>query len=288
MNHRKVVAAMGEDPTFCRECGGWLGRKNGVKPYCTQANCPGRFAVMSPEPKRGAVERTVFSNRDRDDEEESGIKASAASRTKTPPPAPAPRVVPPPPAAKPQSPPPAREASQAAVRVPSASKSRRSLDSDLEALPPPPPPAEPPSPLPSLSLLVPVAACSALSVGWAYYAFELESEGDQMFALLATCTVLLLATPPMQWLRASSPLVDRIMEAIGQAIHHTLAYAAAAANLIALFILVAEPMVPQPGSETGYSTICLDVVAWAIRFDKTLVLGGPCFELGSTYLSASK
>ena len=44
MMHGKATSEISRDESICRECGGWLGRKPGMKPWCSLAGCPGRTA----------------------------------------------------------------------------------------------------------------------------------------------------------------------------------------------------------------------------------------------------
>jgi len=48
------------------------------------------------------------------------------------------------------------------------------------------------------------------------------------------------------------------------------------ANVITIFLLILLPYLPDPGSQSA-SEICFDLVSPALRFDRSLVKGGPCF-----------
>jgi hypothetical protein len=89
MRHSQAVEETRNDPDICPECGGWLGRKSGTKPFCRAKNCPGRFAPMSPaknapssvlaskSPARSPAP-AKFAARSLDDAEEARIKKSNA------------------------------------------------------------------------------------------------------------------------------------------------------------------------------------------------------------------
>uniref|UniRef100_A0A7S2E3Y0 Uncharacterized protein n=1 Tax=Haptolina brevifila TaxID=156173 RepID=A0A7S2E3Y0_9EUKA len=58
-HHDQVMMEMQRDESICEECGGWLGRKPGTKPFCTSHNCPGRFAPQGPSPGPSPPKRNV-------------------------------------------------------------------------------------------------------------------------------------------------------------------------------------------------------------------------------------
>ena len=64
--HDQLVREMEDDPDICKTCGGWLGRKPGVKPYCTASGCPGRTA---PKPDQNAIEKREKERKEREKRE---------------------------------------------------------------------------------------------------------------------------------------------------------------------------------------------------------------------------
>lgn len=266
MNHNKAVREVTSDPSLCVECGGWKGRKPGTKPYCTRIDCPGSKAPSPDAPSRGKFARIQH-----DDDEEASIK-SVVAKPRTPPPR---DVV-------------ASPAMVVAERTPMSRSSYSADDSD----------APEPFAMPSFRLLLVFAACSMLSVGWARYYFVLvpaaaaaaadKSDGDvdnsTTLIGLSVCTALLLATPSLPWLCALPPVQSLVRSVLIPLIANGLLLA----NLLALLVLVVEPMLPQPGMLPSSLALCVDVAStpWRVTTDRTSIVGGPCWELGAAYVSS--
>ena len=140
--------------------------------------------------------------------------------------------------------------------------------------------------LPSLGVLVTFAACSAISFGWAWYAFVLvpaaDPRAEAVRGWLAGGTGLLLASPLLPWFCALSCMRWLMRHLIVPVI----AQLASIASLLALLVLIVEPLVPQPGMAPEVSALCVDIGAWPprVRLDRTAVVAGPCWEFTAEYV----
>ena len=258
MNHSRALQEISDDPSFCKECGGWLGRKPGTKPYCTLPDCPGsRAATPGTGGKRPMPAHATFASRTRDEDEEQAIKSRPSPQQ--------------------------RAASSPAVvsTPPSRLRSRRLSDEEDDG-------EEGPSlVLPSLEFMAVCAASSALAVGWSYYAFVLAGADDDSsttLVLLCTCTGLLAASPLLAWLFRFPFMIEINRNYLTPLVANTLLLL----NILVLLILVFEPMVPQPGGSEAELALCVDVAdGWRIKYDKAMVVGGPCFELEAEYVAGA-
>lgn len=258
MNHDQAVAEMQHDPSFCRVCGGWLGRKPGTKPYCTAWGCPGRTAPQSPvkapptapakTPETPAAEtpaqrsRAKFADRTHDDEERARIMARAATSK--------------------------NRAGGGGVPSPLSSCWEQLCSCCRQQLPP--------------SLLV------LMGCAWLYLIVLYRTNASiPLFAAGATPlqpsplqlagsgAVLLLATYGSCLLAGLEPL--RLVKV-------TLAYTLMVINVVAILLLVAINHLPQHPSGPAGVELCLDFGALAVRFDRDAVVAGPCMRFDVSFV----
>ena len=272
MNHQKAQAAIASDPSFCRECGGWLGRKPGTKPYCSLPDCPGSRAPTpgtAEKPMgRASTGRATFASLSRDDDEEKAIRSS----------------VEPPPARRISSSPAVVTTTPVHARRHSAEAEDEWAGEEEEA---------PVFVLPSLSFIATAAASAALAVGWSYYAFVLSGDDTrrtyglstaQFLDLLGTGTGLLLASPVLAWI-GRFPVVIEINRVFFMPL---LGNVFMLLNILALLILILEPLIPQPDGSEVELALCLDVAGgWKLKYDKERVVGGPCYSFAAAYVRAA-
>lgn len=62
-----------------------------------------------------------------------------------------------------------------------------------------------------------------------------------------------------------------------------LLYTLMMANIIALLALFIEPLLPAPGAQKS-AEMCIDLKSFALRFDRSEVGAGPCFQLGMAFV----
>lgn len=281
MMHGKATSEISRDESICRECGGWLGRKPGMKPWCSLASCPGRTA-----PK--------------DDSTSVPAKPSAPPQPRPPP-----------------TPPHRSEA--AATRTAPPAQRRMSKDSDDDPAPRSAPTrGRPPSARqrvfinpsqdeeeeagirskatridsPRLSFMgiikgLPKPGLLMLAIAWLWGGLLTQSDApwnilgiiklspSEKFVMLFTSTFLIAAYPFSEyflfWMTA--PRFQRIRWVV-------LGHLLSVISSIGILFLVVEPYIPPPGG-LAKSEICIDWVSRppAIRFDSSRVMGGPCFRL---------
>ena len=297
MLHQQAVADVARDESICTQCGGWKGRAPGTKPFCTASDCPGRFAnqfggsssggarspllskyktdpgtCYAPAAQRSAPSddqagmraRSPFTNPQRDDEEAARIKARAASQSKS-----------------------------------SYSSPSRTASS----------PARPGSPIVTRTMTIPPCSCCALLLLLLCIVSLIAVAGALIYAVIrddpnAPLTVALerLWSGRHGWyVPASGALVAVLLlllvmcmliflrdlrRQFAQAIHRLIAHTLFVVNLLILFTLVLEPMLPSPGGTKTLLEVCADVQSRppALRFDRDSVTGGPCFSFSSTWV----
>lgn len=284
MMHDQAMRELSRDPDICPGCGGWLGRKPGTKPFCTLANCPGRTAAppgkpsppqrtqtapptsppkVAPTPQR---ERVAIQSapaprvRRQVEEDDDPAPRSEASRSRPPPPA----------------------------RTPTAKLSHPALDDEEAAQIR----AMALEPLPSCSASglwasIPKPGLAVLALLWLFGFTDDESS----FSLLGGIVTLAPAEKGIVFatlavLVVTYPFINLILDALRRHCTRrvrrvTLAYALSTLSVLGLLFIIIEPYLPPPGSGESKLQVCLD---WGssppmIRFDRSRVVGGPCFKL---------
>lgn len=269
-NHERALEIMRDDDTFCRECGGWLGRKPGTRPHCTAWFCPGRTAPVSPPkraqttpdmatPARAALTPSPppafnvtpppsaeklrvekFANRARDDEEKARIVRSAASRTRE---------------KTAFSSSPCNEYAMSALRTATF--------------------------VTSIALLLVYIWWHLL--GRAPVSFSLTS--SHPFRNLVTLTP---AQVTLLLLTGCALLGACYCKLAGYSVVRTIKYALAyglmathVVLILALALLV--PYLPEPGAAHTHD-VCVDLGSPGIRLDRTAVAAGPCFSFGIAFV----
>ena len=244
-HHDKVMAEMAKDSSFCDQCGGWLGRKPGTKPFCTAWNCPGRFATQQKTPtksilllEREKLSANKFPDVRRDTDEEALIWSSASQ-----------------------------------PRPSSSSEPLRCLGCCSSSL----------LLLLALPCLI-TAWWFAFPIGWIgepneLLAFTSEELGTQakLIVLMPLSMLFMLALAasfgwtkwPQNWrewwilIRWNIGILLMLCSSLG------------------LLFLIILPAIPEPGVEKIHE-VCLDLASRTIRFDRAKVVGGPCFSFGLT------
>jgi hypothetical protein len=101
----------------------------------------------------------------------------------------------------------------------------------------------------------------------------------EKLVVISTCTMLVCAYPMsaalLNWLHANFTW---------RVVWHLVGFALMLLSSAALLILLVEPHLPPPGGELGYE-LCFDVISPAVRFDRALVAGGPCFRFDVAFVA---
>ena len=96
--------------------------------------------------------------------------------------------------------------------------------------------------------------------------------------------LLLLASPVLAWI-GRFPVVIEINRVFFMPL---LGNVFMLLNILALLILILEPLIPQPDGSEVELALCLDVAGgWKLKYDKERVVGGPCYSFAAAYVRAA-
>jgi hypothetical protein len=292
--HAKAVAMVSRDDSICIQCGGWLGRRDGMKPWCSRGDCPGRTAPKEdsvPSPQRRTQSSPVLRPAPAPPPSRPSPDRLAEARTRTAPNGymrrqlsedddedPAPRSAPTrerPPSSRPRVfVNPSHDEEEAADIRARAAAAGLAVDS------------------PRLTVMgilkgLPKPGLLMLGIAWLWGFVLTERDApwgilglvtlqpSDKFLVLFTSTVLVAAYP------FSAYLLHWLTEPRFRQIRWVaLAYLLSTLSVISLLFLIVEPYIPPPGGLVKRE-LCIDWVSRppAIRFDSARVVGGPCFRL---------
>ena len=275
--HHQILAEMAKDPETCQECGGWLGRKAGTKPFCTSPTCPGRFCSKDPTPPPPPSVESPLLKRTEMRATFSDISRATPALKPTPTPA-----VQPTPAAKPApTPTPAAKPAPSSSAAPARSYPATQPDkqrNDVEA-----------------ARIKSDAAPSSSAVDLRSRAQQRSYTESVIYGTTPSSAsqsrpALIVTSPtpsPEPRRRRGAPqgptpeCIQWTAELLTTAQDYSMRLFAGfvtALTVLSMIALLMLPMIPQPGTVDHFE-LCFDLGSPAIRFDRSLVHAGPCFGL---------